>query len=161
MSCPMRAERFAELPLAGQLVLWSLRLWVKGERWGIAVQADLREAYTRVRVEAGPTLVERLMSVIVQGHSRTVEINCTCHAEIGPDEQALLTALAWLRTGETAPAEAALAGFLRPTARRLAAAVLAALAGELAAAGLELEPAGPRFTAPQAARALPAAAGLH
>lgn len=155
-------DRVSELPFAEQLMLWAIRLWVRGRRQGICVDSQLVQGLSRARIPAGPLLIEQLMMAIVHGHRRQVEIHCTCYGNLSQDEKRLLEALTLSQRGERGVAEELLGDLLEGQGRVRVAAIMIQLSQRLGEAGLELvglETLSLRL--PRNRYVMPVAAGLH
>jgi hypothetical protein len=141
---------FCELPFAEQLILWSIRTWVRGYELRTSVDERLFEAFSRVRIPRASGLLDKMMRTIVMGHNRVVEIHSPCYRLVGNDERILLNVIARYQAGHQGKVWFPLCRFLRPNAAQCLDKLLDEIAGMLTAAGLTLvNPQAPLEAAPQ------------
>ena len=83
-----------ELPFAEKLMLWAVRTWARGFQLETSSETVLFEAFSRVQASRAANLLDAIMVAMVDGRSRTIEINCPCCTGIGDDERVILDVFA-------------------------------------------------------------------
>lgn len=134
-------QRCDDLPFPERMLLWSFRVWVVGLQKRIPVDETLHAAFDRYGATGAVGLIDNFMAVVSHGAARPIAIDCPCRAEVSGDERLLLAAAALYQSGPSLEAPFILRSLLTPTASRLAADLLRALADVLTRAGLRLGPA--------------------
>ncbi len=138
-----RRDRVSQLRTAELFALAAARLWVadflkQGEEaasgrpcWRSGfVAADLDEPTV--------TAFDQLFQAFAAGATRQIEFRCPNCPRLSPDEQRFLEALSLLQRDRRPAAEAILAGWLAPAARRVALDAAHAVAGAMVDVGLTL-----------------------
>lgn len=139
---------FCELPFAEQLMLWSIRTWVRGYELQTSVDERLFEAFSKVRIPRAAGLLDKIMRTVVMGHKRTVKIHCPCYRLVGNNERTLLNVIARYQAGHQGKAWFPLCRFLRPNAAQCLGKLLDEIADMLTAASLNLVNPRPSLEAP-------------
>lgn len=138
-----RCDRVGQLRTAELFALAAARLWVadflqQGEGTSLGgpcwrsgfVAADLDDATV--------IAFDQFFQAFAAGATRQIEFRCPACARLSPDERRYLEALSLLQRDRRAAAEAILAGWLAPAARRVALTAAHAVAAAMADAGLTL-----------------------
>ncbi len=135
---------FIELPFGEQLMLWAVRLWMRGLRDGMHDQTILRTGFKLAGVPAAHAPLDGLMTVLTTAATDTIDIRCPHCADISADEHLLMDVIAGLQ----APGRGGSTLFacrLPPTARRTGMELAGHLAAVFSGAGLVIRPRGPVF----------------
>ena len=77
---------FIELPFGEQLMLWAMRLWMRGLRDGTPDQAILRTGFKLAGVPDAHPALDGLMTIITTAATDTIDIRCPQCADISADE---------------------------------------------------------------------------
>ena len=135
-------ERVARLCTAELFALAAGRLWVSdflAQDDAPPRRACWRSGFAAADLDdAAVTAFDQLFQAFAGGATRQIEFHCPNCPRLSPDEQRYLQALAYLQRDLRAPAEAILADWLAPAARRVALTAAHAVAGATALAGLVL-----------------------
>lgn len=127
------------MPFGEQLMLWSVRLWMRGTTNGTQDFATLRNGFKLAGVPSAHTVLDGLMTVITTAATDPIDIRCPNCRDISDDEHLLIDVIAGLqhpgRGGATL-----FACRLPPAARRMGMDWAGELARTLAGAGLMLRP---------------------
>lgn len=107
---------FDELSFANQLLLWSIRIWVRGYQLRRSVEERLFDTFIKVRMPGAVGLLDRIMKTIVIGHSRSVEIRGLGCNLVSDDERTFLYVVASYQTGNPIKPWFSLCRFLQPEA---------------------------------------------
>jgi hypothetical protein len=126
-----------------QLTLWSIRLWSDGYRQNYSPYAILRGAYQRAKCPNGLMALDNLLSLVISGHSRTVDIRCPCCGGISEDEWRMLQSIASVQAGDAGQVRQLMSHFLEPATVRITCSVIAGWAQALSDRSLHL-PVRPR-----------------
>lgn len=130
---------FIELPFGEQLMLWAMRLWMRGLRDGMPDQTILRTGFKLAGVPAAHAALDGLMTVLTTTATGAIDIRCPHRADISADEHQLMDVIAGLqspgRGGSTL-----FACRLPPAARRTGMELAGHLATVFSSAGLMIRP---------------------
>ncbi|HBC06915.1 MAG TPA: hypothetical protein DC046_04945 [Rhodospirillaceae bacterium] len=133
---------FIELPFGEQLMLWAMRLWMRGLRDGTSDQTILGTGFKLAGVPAAHPALDGLMTVITTAATAPIDIRCPHCPDISDDEHLLMDVVAGLqspgRGGSTL-----FACRLPPAARRSGMELAGRLATVFSGAGLMIRPRGP------------------
>jgi len=132
--------RTAELPLAGQLLIWGMRRWILAVSRREAPTLKIARPYIEAGCADAVPLLDETMALLAATARRRVALRGVGHPEVGPDEAVMLRTLRSLQEGSE-PAARACVEELVP--RRLTATFCrpaAAYAAALDCAGLKLRP---------------------
>lgn len=121
-----------------QLTLWSIRIWSDGYRQNYSPYATLREAYQRAKCSNGLMVLDNFLSLVISGHSRTVDIRCPCCGGISDDEWRILQSIALVQAGRQEKVSRLISHFLEPATNRIAQSVIVSWAQELSDRSLQL-----------------------
>ena len=133
---------FIELPFGEQLMLWAVRLWMRGLRDDMPDQTILRTGFKLAGVPAAHAPLDGLMTVLTIAATAPIDIRCPHCADISADEHLLMDVIAGLqspgRGGSTL-----FACRLPPAARRAGMELAGCLATVFSGAGLMIRSRGP------------------
>jgi hypothetical protein len=121
-----------------QLTLWGIRIWSDGYRQNCSPYATLREAYQRAKCFNGLMALDNLLTLVISGHSRAVDIRCPCCGGISDDEWRILQAIALVQAGKEEKVSQLISHFLEPATVRVAQSVIVSWAQELSDRSLVL-----------------------
>ncbi|MEH6546958.1 MAG: hypothetical protein V7701_11040 [Sneathiella sp.] len=127
-----------DLSYPEQLTLWSIRIWSDGYRQNYSPYATLREAYQHAKYSNGLIALDNLLSLVISGHSRTVDIRCPCCGGISDDEWRILQSIALAQAGDEVQVTQLISHFLEPATVRVAQPVIIGWAQELSDRSLHL-----------------------
>jgi hypothetical protein len=102
----MIPAEFSNLPFGEQLLLWSIRLWVRALKDETNAHDILSHGFKLAGVPKAHLALNGLMTVIATMASGNIDIRCTKCAEISEDEHLLMGAVASRQFGGN-PSEAA------------------------------------------------------
>ena len=137
---------FTDLPLAEQLIVWAIRMWVKGYKDGDDVLPLMGKAFEKVGAVDACVAIDRLMNTLAVGAIDAIDIRYPEWETITPDEHRLLGVLAaWQCTGIGDDADTLMGKILTPTGVRYARPAFYELAIIMKYAGLLVRP---RFERP-------------
>lgn len=130
---------FIELPFGEQLMLWAMRLWMRGLRDGMPDQTILRTGFKLAGAPDVHAALDGLMTVLTTAATDTIDIRCPHCPDISDDEHQLMDVIAGLqspgRGGSTL-----FACRLPPAARRTGMELAGHLAAVFSGAGLRIRP---------------------
>jgi hypothetical protein len=129
---------FCELPFAEQLLLWSIRTWMRGYELRTSIDERLFEAFNQVQIPRVAGLLDKMMRIVVVGHHRTINIHCPCYRLVGNDERTLLNVIAGYQAGHRGKTWFPLCRFLRPNTAQCLDKLLNEMAEVLTTAKLNL-----------------------
>lgn len=131
---------FSELPFVDQLMLWAVRLWMRGMQDGHHDLAILGKGFELAGVPGAHTVLDGFLTIVTTSATAAVDIRAPRCGGVSADEQTLMTAMGTLQAPDdetTAQCTQALfADRLPPAARRLAVEWAGRLAEMFADAGL-------------------------
>lgn len=127
-----------DLSYPEQLTLWSIRIWSDGYRQNYSPYATLREAYHRAKCSNGLMALDNMLSLVISGHSRMVDICCPCCGGISDDEWRMLQSIASVQAGSEEQVKQLISHFLEPATVRIAQSVIVSWAQELSDGSLHL-----------------------
>tara|TARA_R110001592_G_scaffold108135_1_gene302479 strand:+ start:253 stop:711 length:459 start_codon:yes stop_codon:yes gene_type:complete len=130
---------FIELPFGEQLMLWAMRLWMRGLRDGTPDQAILRTGFKLAGVPDAHAVLDGLMTVLTVAATDTIDIRCPQCADISADEHLLMDAIASLQSPGNG-GSTLFACRLPPAARRTGMELAGHLASVFSGAGLLIRP---------------------
>ena len=137
--------RYADLPFGEQLLVWALRLWVRGymtQDSGDAedLPAALRRGFHQANLDAGYSLLDELLSIVSVSARARIDVGCPCCVGIGDDEQLFIAVIAALQRDDFPTGRRLLGYWLTASGVRLALAPALRLARLLTRRGLALRP---------------------
>ncbi|WP_340151385.1 hypothetical protein [uncultured Sneathiella sp.] len=132
----LKPNNLTDLYFPEQLTLWGMRFWADGLQQNYSPYETLREAYSRAKCPEGLMSLDNFLSLVVAGHSRTVDIRCPCCDGISLDEWRLLQSLALAQSGSESYISDLISDFLQPATTRIAHTVISGWANELKKTGL-------------------------
>jgi hypothetical protein len=130
---------FMELPFGEQLMLWGMRLWMRGFRDGTPDQTILRTGFKLAGVPDAHPALDSLMTVITTAATETIDIRCPECRDISTDEHLLMDVIAGLQSPGSG-GSTLFACRLPPTARRAGMELAGLLAAVFSGAGLRIRP---------------------
>tara|TARA_R110000772_G_scaffold268420_1_gene395413 strand:+ start:5872 stop:6330 length:459 start_codon:yes stop_codon:yes gene_type:complete len=130
---------FIELPFGEQLMLWAMRLWMRGLRDGTPDQAILRTGFKLAGVPDAHPALDGLMTIITTAATDTIDIRCPQCADISADEHLLMDVIAGLQSPGNG-GSTLFACRLPPAARRTGMELAGHLASVFSGAGLLIRP---------------------
>ncbi len=86
-----------QLNTAEKLVLWSFRVWVRGNSSQIALQQTLKDGFDIANVPDAFLKFDEMMSVTQSLLKISVEVRCVKCRSVNPDELTLLSAISGLQ----------------------------------------------------------------
>lgn len=129
-----RERNFFSLPFSGQLLIWSLRLWVRAAKQETSALPMLEHGFELAGLGDAAEPLDQVMTMIAVSSRITIDIRCVPCRTVSRDEERLLAHFADTRSGTSGP----LAVWLPPTSLRACRAPSAAVTHSFAAAGLAL-----------------------
>lgn len=95
---PVRIETNS-LCRTSQLILWSMRQWLRASRAPMPIYKALEDVFQMAGCEDAIPLMDETMTLLSKTACRTVILGCTCKIHLSEDELALLTVARLLGTG--------------------------------------------------------------
>lgn len=144
-------EKFFDLPLSEQLIVWGVRLWVHGAKEGVNVHELLADGFEKSGARGGCSSLDRLMTVLSVSAIDTIDVRCTKCENVSPDEHRILGVLAsWQCTGIGDHADTLFEKILTPTGVRHARQPAGDLAQSMKFAAMLIRPRRESTTSPTA-----------
>ncbi|MAN79963.1 MAG: hypothetical protein CMM77_00685 [Rhodospirillaceae bacterium] len=130
---------FLDLPFGEQLMLWGIRLWMRGFHDASPDQTILRTGFKLAGVPDAHSVLDGLMTVITTAATDTIDIRCPDCPDISVDEHLLMDVIAGLQSPGSG-GSTLFACRLPPTARRAGMELAGHLAALFSGAGLWIRP---------------------
>lgn len=130
---------FIELPFGEQLMLWAMRLWMRGHRGDMPDQSILRTGFKLAGAPDAHPALDGLMTVLTAAATGAIDIRCPQCPDISPDEHQLMDVIAGLQS-PTGGGGTLFACRLPPAARRTGMELARHLAAVFSGAGLRIRP---------------------